>query len=175
MENTERQKNLEGFCLHFKQYYTQTHTHTLNLLWHISRFPCPSVIIRWNPCLKLWHTFLGYQSICLAFCISWKELRQQDLKHVKTNKKKTTYTRTNFEINPRAPKPLPSILSGPLSCASEKMCDEKGQTKKRNDRQEEQRLKRIRGKVQGEIQQPRCGGETCDVAVVAFLFFQHTD
>lgn len=173
MENTEQQKNLEGFCLHFKQYYTQTHTHTLNLLWRISRFPYPSVIIRWNPCLKLWHTFLGYQSICLAFCVSWKELRRQDLKHVKKNNiHKDKFLKKK---SPWAPKPLPSILSGPLSCASEKMCDEKGQTKKRNERQEEQRLKRIRGNVQGEIQQPRWGGETCDVAVVAFLFFQHTD
>lgn len=95
--------------------------------------------------------------------------RAQTTRPQTCQKKQHTQGQILKNKSPWAPKPLPSILSGPLSCASEKMCDEKGQTKKRNERQEEQRLKRIRGNVQGEIQQPRWGGETC----VFFIFPTH--
>lgn len=170
MENTERQKNLEGFCLHFKQYYTQTHTHTLNLLWRISRFPYPSVIIRWNPRLKLWNTFLGYQSICLAFCVSWKELRRQDLKHVK----KTTYTRTNFKINPpEPPSPCPPSSPDPSpvprkKCVMKKAKRNKGTTGKRSSdwRGSEEMC---RGESNDRDAEGRC--HRCRFC----LFFQHTD
>lgn len=100
--------------------------------------------------------------------------RAQTTRPQTCQKKQHTQGQILKKKSPWTPKPLPSILSGPLSCASEKMCDEKGQTKKRNERQEEQRLKRIRGNVQGEIQQPRWGGETCDVAVVSFFYFSNT-
>lgn len=156
---TRRQTNLEGFFSTFNS-ITHTRTHT-DAYCDTSSIPFPSLIICWKRIHASILNSLGYQSVCLAFCVSWKVLRWQDLRHVK--KKKHIHKKKFKNESPRAPKPLPSILSRPLSCASDK------KRWPNEEKQEEQRLKRIRGNSQGEIQQPRCWGETCDVA--AFFFF----
>lgn len=172
MKNTERQKNFEGFFFStlnsITHKYTQTHTYTLKLLW--SRFP----FHHWSSAGIHASNFDTLFLDTKAFVWPFASAKKRSDDKTSDMSKKPIYTRRNFQINPpEPPKPLPSILSGPLSCASGKNV----WWKRPNGEKERQ----ARGAATEEdLRKPAGGNPTTkmrrgDMWCRRFYFFQHTD